>query len=112
MSLNLATPSTANSVSVPPRIAPSGPVPGLIESVTAEFPEQTQIQFLGATNVGTDTFQIYQVQFSRLGENELTIKRGKNDRNDAEAICVAAVCLTVKVVEGDDVSAPCTASSV
>lgn len=47
-----------------------------IASVTAEFPAQTQIQFLDTTNVGGNTHQIYQVQFSRLGENELTIAYG------------------------------------
>jgi len=49
-----------------------------INSVTAEFPAQTQIQFLGTTNAGTNTFQLYQVQFSRLGENELTVNFGGN----------------------------------
>ncbi|MGH7950628.1 MAG: DUF5695 domain-containing protein [Limisphaerales bacterium] len=50
-----------------------------VSSVTAEFPAQTQLQFLGATNVGTnDAYQIYQVQFSKLGENELTINYGNN----------------------------------
>jgi hypothetical protein len=48
-----------------------------VSSVAAEFPAQTQIQFLGTTNVGTaGTYQLYQVQFSRLGENELTIQYG------------------------------------
>ena len=48
-----------------------------VSSVTAEFPAQTQIQFLGTTNVGSGgSYQIYQVQFSRLGENELTIQYG------------------------------------
>ena len=49
-----------------------------VSSVTAEFPAQTQLQFLSATNVGTNTYQLYQVQFSRLGENELTINYGNN----------------------------------
>jgi hypothetical protein len=47
-----------------------------INGITAEFPGQTQIQFLGSTNVGANACQIYQVQFSRLGENELTIHYG------------------------------------
>jgi hypothetical protein len=48
-----------------------------VSSVTAEFPAQTQIQFLGTTNVGAGgTYQLYQVQFSQLGENELTIQYG------------------------------------
>ncbi len=49
-----------------------------ISSVIAEFPGQTQIQFLGTTNVSANTYQIYQVQFSKLGENELTINYGGN----------------------------------
>ena len=49
-----------------------------VSSVTAEFPAQTQLQFLSTTNVGTNTYQLYQVQFSRLGENELTINYGNN----------------------------------
>jgi hypothetical protein len=47
-----------------------------VSSVTAEFPAQTQVQFLGTTNVGNATYQIYQAQFSQLGENELTIQYG------------------------------------
>jgi hypothetical protein len=47
-----------------------------IASVTAEFPAQTQVQFLNITNVGTNSYQIYQAQFSRLGENKLTINYG------------------------------------
>lgn len=50
-----------------------------VSSVTAEFPSQTQIQFLGTTNVsGTNTYQLYQVKFSQLGENELTITYGNS----------------------------------
>src|SRR5262249_5705993 len=49
-----------------------------VYSVTAEFPSQTQIQFLGTTNVGLNTYQLYQVQFSQLGENELTITYGNS----------------------------------
>ena len=49
-----------------------------VSSVTAEFPAQTQLQFLGATNVSTNTYQIYQVQFSKLGENKLTINYGNS----------------------------------
>jgi len=45
-----------------------------INSVTAEFPAETQIQFL--TNNGG--YQIYQVQFDRLGENRLTVNYGNN----------------------------------
>ena len=48
-----------------------------IEAVNAEFPAATQITSLGTTNVGTNgTYQLYQVQFSQLGENELTIQYG------------------------------------
>ena len=49
-----------------------------VSSVDAEFPAQTQIQFLGTTNVGAGNYQLYQVQFSRLGENELTIHYGNS----------------------------------
>lgn len=49
-----------------------------ISSVTAEFPAQTQLQFLGTTNVNTNTYQLYQVQFAKLGENELTVNYGSN----------------------------------
>ena len=49
-----------------------------ISSVTAEFPTQTQLQFLGTTNVSANTYQLYQVQFARLGENKLTITYGNS----------------------------------
>src|ERR1019366_4210134 len=49
-----------------------------VSSVTAEFPAQTQVQFLGSTNVSTNTYQLYQVQFSKLGENKLTVNYGNN----------------------------------
>jgi len=50
-----------------------------VSSVTAEFPSQTQIQFLGATNLDTtNTYQLYEVQFNQLGENELTINYGSS----------------------------------
>jgi Family of unknown function (DUF5695) len=45
-----------------------------IASVTAEYPGQTQIQYLGASGDN----KIYQVQFSRLGENKLTVTYGNN----------------------------------
>lgn len=41
-----------------------------IESVTAEFPDQTEIRHLGESLPG---HQIYSVRFDRLGENMLTI---------------------------------------
>lgn len=48
-----------------------------INSIIAEFPSQTQITFLGTTNVGTNgPYQLYQVQFNQLGENKLTIDYG------------------------------------
>ena len=43
-----------------------------ISSVQAEFPAQTQIQSLGING----NYHVYQVQFSRLGENELTVQYG------------------------------------
>jgi len=49
-----------------------------ISSVTAEFPTQTQLQFLGTTNVSANTYQLYQIQFARLGENKLTITYGNS----------------------------------
>ena len=48
-----------------------------INSIDAEFPSETAINYLGSTNVGMNgTYEIYEVQFSRLGENELTIQYG------------------------------------
>jgi hypothetical protein len=44
-----------------------------VSSVQAEFPGSTQIQYLGVTN---GTYQMYQVQFSQLGENKLTVQYG------------------------------------
>lgn len=44
-----------------------------VNSVQAEFPGATQIQYLGVTN---GTFQMYQVAFSQLGENEITVHFG------------------------------------
>ena len=43
-----------------------------ISSVTAEFPGATQIQSLGING----NYHLYQVQFSQLGENKLTIQYG------------------------------------
>ncbi|HEV2437594.1 MAG TPA: DUF5695 domain-containing protein [Verrucomicrobiae bacterium] len=43
-----------------------------ITGVTAEFPSQTQIQSLG----NNGTYQLYRVQFSQSGENELTVQYG------------------------------------
>lgn len=47
-----------------------------VNSVTAEHPAATRIQYLGTTNVSTNTYQLYQIQFSQLGENMLTINYG------------------------------------
>jgi Family of unknown function (DUF5695) len=44
-----------------------------VNSVQAEFPGATQIQYLGVTN---GTYQMYQVQFSQLGENKVTVQYG------------------------------------
>ena len=49
-----------------------------VSSVTSEFPAQTQLGFLGTTNVAGSAYQLYQAQFSRLGENKLTIQYGSN----------------------------------
>jgi Family of unknown function (DUF5695) len=49
-----------------------------INGIDAEFPGTTQITSLGTTNVGGDTYQLYQVQFFTLGENQLTIRYGAN----------------------------------
>jgi len=45
-----------------------------VNSVQAEFPATTQIQFLGANG----QYQIYQAQFAKLGENRLTVNYGNN----------------------------------
>lgn len=45
-----------------------------VNSVQAEFPSATQIQFLG-TNGG---YRLYQARFARLGENQLTVNYGNN----------------------------------
>jgi hypothetical protein len=45
-----------------------------ITSITAEFPEATQLQSIGANGA----YQLYKVQFSQLGENMLTINYGVN----------------------------------
>ncbi len=47
-----------------------------INGIDAEFPGATPITSLGSTNVGSATYQLYQVQFSQLGENQLTIRYG------------------------------------
>ena len=50
-----------------------------VASVSAEFPSVTQILLLGTTNVGTTgPYRLYQIQFSQLGENELTIQYGNS----------------------------------
>lgn len=45
-----------------------------VHSVVAEFPEATRIEALGTNG----DYRLYQVQFSRLGENRLTIRYGDN----------------------------------
>lgn len=45
-----------------------------IHSVQAEFPAETEVGFVEANGL----YQIYQVRFSRLGENRLTIDYGDN----------------------------------
>jgi hypothetical protein len=45
-----------------------------VVSIEAEFPLQTQVVPLG----NNGPHQLYQVQFSRLGENRLTIRQGNN----------------------------------
>lgn len=45
-----------------------------VAAVEAEFPAQTQIQSLG----NNGDYRLYRVQFSRLGENRLTIRYGNN----------------------------------
>ncbi len=51
-----------------------------INSITAEFPDETQIQSLG--NRGD--YAIYEVRFSRLGENLLTVNYGDNHKTCLE----------------------------
>lgn len=43
-----------------------------IEAVEAEFPDQTRIKALGSRNGR----QIYEIQFSRLGENRIAVRHG------------------------------------
>jgi hypothetical protein len=45
-----------------------------INGIDTEFPAQTSIQYFGVNGSN----QLYQVQFSRLGENKLTIRHGNN----------------------------------
>lgn len=45
-----------------------------VAAVEAEFPAQTQVQFLG----NNGDYGLYWVQFSKLGENRLTIRYGGN----------------------------------
>ncbi|RYX82675.1 hypothetical protein EON83_18425 [bacterium] len=51
-----------------------------IRAVEAEFPAQTQLQYLGAR----DGRVFYQVRFQRLGENKLTIRYGQGRRTTLE----------------------------
>jgi Family of unknown function (DUF5695) len=51
-----------------------------VSSITAEFPAATQLQFLGTNGA----YQLYQVQFSQLGENMLTINYGVNQKSYLE----------------------------
>src|SRR5215813_10683894 len=45
-----------------------------IQSVEAEYPQETKIQSLGVRG----DLHFYQIQFAKLGENRLTIRYGKN----------------------------------
>ena len=47
-----------------------------IESVEAEFPQDTKIDSLGANGDS----HLFKVQFAKLGENELTVHYGKNQK--------------------------------
>jgi hypothetical protein len=51
-----------------------------IARIDAEFPAATRIQSLGTNG----THRLYQVQFSKLGENKLTIRYGDNQRTFLE----------------------------
>jgi len=54
-----------------------------IQTVEAEFPESTRIESLGTNGA----YQLYQVRFSRLGENRLTVRYGNHRRMYLEFFC-------------------------
>ncbi len=52
-----------------------------IQTITPEFPAQTDIQFIGEKNKGT---RLYKIRFAKLGENKLTILYGGNRKTYLE----------------------------
>jgi hypothetical protein len=68
-----------------------------INSITAEFPSNTQITSLGSTNIGTNgTYLLYDVLFSRLGENKLTINYGAGKKTYLEFFITEPVETLIK----------------
>lgn len=64
-----------------------------IRSVEAEFPASTEIEFLGSK--GGDTY-LYQVRFSKLGENLVTVKYGEGRHTFLEFFCTEPVETLIK----------------
>ncbi|MGN6552440.1 MAG: DUF5695 domain-containing protein [Verrucomicrobiota bacterium] len=54
-----------------------------IQALEAEFPESTRIESLGTNGA----FHLYQVRFSRLGENRLTVRYGRDRQMFLEFFC-------------------------
>lgn len=67
-----------------------------INGIDAEFPATTQIISLGSTNVGANTYQLYQVQFSQLGENRLTVRYGSDKTTHLEFFVTEPVETLIK----------------
>jgi len=63
-----------------------------IRTIEAEFPEATRIESLGTNGA----YRLYQVQFSRLGENRLTINYGDNRHMYLEFFCAEPLETLIK----------------
>lgn len=63
-----------------------------IKAVEAEFPDATRIESLGAK----DGYRLYQVRFSKLGENRLTVRYGDGRRMSLEFFCTEPLETLIK----------------
>jgi hypothetical protein len=63
-----------------------------IDGVEAEFPQATKIESLGANG----DYHLYQVRFSQLGENRLTVRYGDHRHTFLEFFCTEPLEILIK----------------
>lgn len=68
-------------------------VKGTINAIVPEFPQLTKINFIGKGDAG---YNIYNVQFSKLGENMLTVKYNNTEQTVLEFFCTEPLETLIK----------------